>query len=45
MWKVINNRINKEDSDHTKTEKLIKSNPLSKRLIEISEVSLCLNLF
>ena len=36
---------NKEEIAQTKTEKLINSNPLSNRFIDISEVNFCLNLF
>ena len=42
---VVKTRMNSDENDHTKTEKLINNKPLSNRFTEISEVNFCLNLF
>ena len=45
VLKLLKTIINSDENDQTNTEKLMNSNPLSNRLIAISEVNFCLNLF
>ena len=45
VLKLLKTIINRDENDQTNTEKLMNSNPLSNRLMAISEVNFCLNLF